>query len=65
MTCAIHAEIPDQLWQQAQTLVKQGWASNMDAVISESLRRYLESHQDVLAESFIKEDVEWGLNGND
>jgi len=65
MTCAIQAEIPDQLWQQAQILVNQGWASNMNAVVNESLRRYLESHQDVLAESFIKEDVEWGLNGKD
>jgi Arc/MetJ-type ribon-helix-helix transcriptional regulator len=64
MSNAIHAEIPDQLWQQAQTLVKQGWASNMEEVVNESLRRYLESHQDVLTESFIQEDVEWGLHGS-
>jgi Arc/MetJ-type ribon-helix-helix transcriptional regulator len=50
MSSAIHAEIPDQLWQQAQTLVKQGWASNMEEAVNESLRRYLESHQDVLTE---------------
>lgn len=64
MSNAIHAEIPDQLWQQAQTLVKQGWASNMEEVVNESLRRYLESHQDVLTESFIQEDIEWGLHGS-
>ncbi|MDD4928434.1 MAG: CopG family transcriptional regulator [Gallionella sp.] len=64
MSSAIHAEIPDQLWQQAQTLVRQGWASNMEEVVNESLRRYLESHQDVLTESFIQEDVEWGLHGS-
>lgn len=64
MSSAIHAEIPDQLWQQAQTLVKQGWASNMEEVVNESLRRYLESHQDVLTESFVREDVEWGLHGS-
>ena len=49
---------------QAQTLVKQGWASNMEEVVNESLRRYLESHQDVLTESFIQEDIEWGLHGS-
>lgn len=64
MSSAIHAEIPDQLWQQAQTLVKQGWTCNMEEVVNESLRRYLESHQDVLTESFIQEDVEWGLHGS-
>jgi hypothetical protein len=37
----------------------------MDEVINESLRRYLESHQDVLAASFIQEDIEWGLHGKD
>lgn len=65
MSSAIQTVIPDQLWQQAQTLVRQGWASNMEEVINESLRRYLESHQDVLTEAFIKDDVEWGLNGED
>ncbi len=63
MSSSIHAEIPDQLWLQAQTLVRQGWAGSMEEVVSESLRRYLESHQDVIAESFIQEDVEWGLHG--
>lgn len=65
MSSAIHAEIPDQLWQQVQTLVQQGWASSMEEVGNESLRRYLESHQDVLTEAFIWEDVEWGLHGDD
>jgi hypothetical protein len=29
------------------------------------LRRYLESHQDILAEQCIREDVHWGLHGAD
>ena len=45
----IQTEIPNQLWQQAQILVQQGWASNLQEVINEALRRYLESHQDVVA----------------
>ncbi len=65
MSNIIHAEVPDQLWQQAQTLIQQGWANNLQEVINESLRRYLESHQDFLSNSFIQEDVLWGLKGDD
>ena len=65
MSNAIHAQIPVQLWQQAQMLVQQGWANSMEEVVNESLRRYLESHQEVLTEAFIQEDVEWGAHGND
>ena len=65
MSGSIHAEIPDQLRQQAQTFVRQGWASNIEEVINEALRRYLESHQGVLTENFIQENVEWGLHGAD
>jgi Arc/MetJ-type ribon-helix-helix transcriptional regulator len=65
MSNLIQAEIPDRLWQQATALVNQGWASNVQEVVNESLRRYLESHQDVLAERFIREDVAWALHGDD
>ena len=60
-----HTEIPDQLWQQAQTLVQHGWAGNLQEIVTDALRRYLESHQAVLTETFIQEDVEWGLHGQD
>lgn len=65
MTTLIHAEIPDQLAQQAQRMVERGWAANVESIVAESLRRYLESHQEALTEQFIREDVEWGLKGND
>lgn len=65
MNNTLNAEIPNQLWQQAQTLVQQGWASNLQEVVNEALRRYLESHQDVLIESYIQDDVKWGLHGED
>ena len=65
MSNILHTEIPDQLWQQAQTLVQQGWAGNLQEIVTEALRRYLESHQAVLTETFIQEDVEWGLHGED
>lgn len=61
----IQAEIPDQLWQQAQKLVQHGWANSMQEMLHEALRRYVESHQEVLAESFIQDDVAWGFHGKD
>ncbi|OAI22816.1 MULTISPECIES: hypothetical protein [Methylomonas] len=65
MNSTHQTEIPDQLWQQAQTLVQQGWAGNLQEIVTEALRRYLESHQQVLTETFIQDDVEWGLHGED
>ena len=65
MSSTLHTEIPDQLWQQAQTLVQQGWAGNLQEVVTDALRRYLESHQEILTKTFIQDDVEWGLHGED
>ncbi|WP_347986657.1 CopG family transcriptional regulator [Methylomonas sp. AM2-LC] len=45
--------------------MQQGWAVNVQEIVIESLRRHLESHQSVLTEAFIREDVEWGLHGED
>lgn len=61
----VQTQIPDQLWQQAQTMVQQGWVANMDELIAESVRRYLESHFDMMNEQFIREDIDWGLHGQD
>ena len=61
----IQAEIPDLLWQQARQMVEQGWASNVQTLLTDALRRYVESHQDTLNERFIRDDVEWGLRGSD
>jgi hypothetical protein len=65
MTTTLKTQIPDQLWQQAQFMVQQGWAANMDEFIAESMRRYLESHTEPLSEQFLCEDLEWGLHGTD
>ncbi len=63
MSTTVKTEIPDQLWQQAQYMVQQGWVANMDELIAESVRRYLESHLETINESFILDDVDWGLHG--
>jgi hypothetical protein len=65
MTTLVKTEIPDQLWQQAQNMVEQGWISNMDALVIEAMRRYVESHQQIISEQFMREDINWGLYGED
>ena len=65
MSTTIKTEISDQLWQQAQSMVEKGWVHNMDELISESIRRYLESHPETMSERFIREGIEWGLHGQD
>lgn len=64
MNNVIQTEIPEQLSQQAQMLIQEGWANSLQEIINESLRRYLESHREILTEAFIQEDVEWGLHGD-
>lgn len=59
----LQTQIPDQLLQQAQYLVQQGWIANIDELVAEAIRRYLESHREAMAEQFIKEDVDWELHG--
>jgi len=61
----LQTQIPDQLLQQAQYLVQYGWVANMDDLIAESMRRYLESHRESKTEYFVREDVEWGLHRQD
>ena len=39
-----------------------GW---MDSLIVESMRRYIESHQQTTSEDFIRDDINWGLRGKD
>ena len=63
MSTPIQTRIPDHLLDQAQLLVREGWASDVDEILADALRRYLESHSAILTESFIRDDVEWGLRG--
>ena len=65
MTTSVHAEIPEQLAKRAQRMVDRGWAVNVEAIVAESLRRYLESHDESLTEQFLRDDVEWAVSGTD
>jgi Arc/MetJ-type ribon-helix-helix transcriptional regulator len=58
-------ELPDQLRQQLRAFVAQGWFSSENELVQEAVRRFLEARAPELAARFVKEDVEWGLKGND
>lgn len=64
-TQLIQTEVPVGLLNQAQHLVEAGWFRDLDELVLDALRRFLESHHGELMEEFIRQDVEWGLAGND
>ncbi|MHC1686807.1 MAG: CopG family transcriptional regulator [Methanothrix sp.] len=57
--------LPTGLARQIQEQIQAGWFPDMNSLVVEALRRYLETHRDELMERFIREDVEWGLQGDD
>ncbi len=65
MKTAIQAELPEQLVADAYAFVEEGWVGDFNDPLAEALRRYLESHSSHPAESFIQEDVVWGLRGRE
>ncbi|MGZ8899700.1 MAG: CopG family transcriptional regulator [Limisphaerales bacterium] len=65
MKTAVQAELPEELLNQARQFVEEGWAGDLNEVLGEALRRYLDSHSAELSESFLREDVKWGLHGSD
>jgi len=58
-------QLPPRLAEQVKLFVQDGWFPDLNALVVEALRRYLETHRSELAERFIREDVEWGLHGED
>jgi len=61
----IQAELPEQLYKKVQSLVKEGWFRDEEVILSEATRRFLETHESELMEKFLREDVEWGLHGEE
>jgi len=61
----IEMELPDQLYEKAIGLIKEGWFRNEKDIFCEAIRRFLESHESELIEKFVRDDVEWGLHGRD
>ena len=61
----IQTEVPKQLYKKAQVLVKEGWFRDEKDIFSEAIRRFLDTHRPDLMEKFIRDDVKWGLHGED
>lgn len=61
----IQAELPPELTARARSYVEEGWASDFNELLADALRRFLESHSARVTESFVRQDVQWGLHGND
>ena len=61
----IEAELPSARAAQARAFVAEGCASDPDELLAEALRRFLESRTSESTEAFMKEDVQWGLHGDD
>lgn len=61
----IEAEVPARMLDEMQSLVNAGWFRDLDELILDALRRFLDSHRATLMEELIREDVDWGLHGTD
>lgn len=61
----IRTKMPEELYQKAMALVKEGWFKDEEDIFLEAIRRFLDSHRPALMEKFVLDDVEWGLHGDD
>jgi Arc/MetJ-type ribon-helix-helix transcriptional regulator len=60
----VKVDLPEQLHEQLREFVAHGWFSNEGDLVQEAIRRFLESRTPELMSRFIKQDVDWGLQGN-
>lgn len=61
----IQAELPPEVTARALAFVQEGWATDLNELLTDALRRFLESHSARVTESMVMNDVQWGLHGND
>ncbi len=64
-TKTIQAELPIRLVAQMEWLISDGWFQDINDLITDALRRFLETHRPELMEQYVWKDVEWGLYGKD
>ena len=61
----VQATLPTRLLAELEALVREGWFQDMDDLVTDALRRLLDTHRPELMERYILQDVEWGLHGED
>jgi hypothetical protein len=64
-TAKVQIEVPVGLLAEMRTLVEGSWFRDLDELMVNALRRFVESHRGELMERFIHEDIEWGLSGSE
>jgi hypothetical protein len=64
-TATVQTDVPVRLLTEMQTLVEVGWFRDPDELMLDALRRFVESHRAELLERFIRDDVDWGLGGDE
>ena len=64
-TKTIQTHLPPDLVKQMEVFIKEGWFSDIDTLLTDALRRFLDAHRPELMERFIQEDVEWSLHGEE
>ncbi len=64
-TKTIQTHLPPALVKQMEMFIRDGWFSDIDTLLTDALRRFLDAHRPELMERFIQEDVEWGLHGEE
>jgi hypothetical protein len=65
MKTMVQVELPHELLERVRQFVADGWAADLNEVLSEALQRFLCSDAPMATESFLREDVTWGLHGDD
>ena len=64
-TTTVKAEVPTRLLKEMEVLVEAGWFRDIDELVRDALRQFVESHRGALVERLNREDVEWGLQGEE
>lgn len=62
-TTTVQARLPARLLDEARALVEEGWYRDLDDLLADALRRYVDARRPEMLERFYRQDVEWGLHG--
>ncbi len=57
--------LPPALAERVRAAVEAGWFASEQDVVSEAVSHFLDTYRPDLQERFLREDLEWGLDGED
>lgn len=60
----IKVPLPEKLGIEVENYVKSGWFANEAELLRTALREFIRNNRLKLMEQFMKEDIEWALNGH-